>query len=50
MSLEIKNRRLQWFGHVLRMPSERITNVALGWTPTGRRKRAGQKPPGGGQR
>lgn len=35
MSLEIKNRRLQWFGHVLRMPGERITNIALGWTQLG---------------
>ena len=36
--LEIKRRRLRWLGHVLRMPGERIPNVALRWTPPGRRK------------
>ena len=29
MSLEIKNRRLLWLGHVLRMPEDRIPKVAM---------------------
>ena len=38
MSLKIKNRRLRWLGHVLRMPENRIPKVAMRWTPSGRRK------------
>ena len=43
MSLEIKNRRLRWLGHVLRMPENRIPKVAMRWTPSGKRKRGGPK-------
>ena len=31
-------RRLRWLGHVLRMEQDHITNVALRWTPPGKRK------------
>ena len=43
ISLEIKNRRLHWLGHVLRMPENRIPKVAMRWTPWGRRKRGRPK-------
>ncbi|KAJ8399487.1 hypothetical protein AAFF_G00411990 [Aldrovandia affinis] len=36
--LEIKQRRLQWLGHVLRMDQNCIPKVALRWTPPGKRK------------
>ena len=36
--LEIKQRRLQWLGHVLRMDQNSIPRVALRWTPPGKRK------------
>lgn len=39
MSLEIKNRRLQWLGHIRSMPNERIPKVPLRWTLTARKKR-----------
>jgi len=35
---EIKQRRLRWLGHVLRMPAERVPKKALRWTPPGKRK------------
>ena len=34
----IKKRRLRWLGHVLRIALNRITRVALRWTPQGKRK------------
>ena len=34
---EIRQRRLRWLGHVLRMPAERIPKKALRWTPPGKR-------------
>ena len=40
---EGKNHRVRWLGHVPRMPSDRIPNIALRWTPTGRRKRGRPK-------
>ena len=49
MSLEIKNRRLLWLGHVLRMPENngclrnRKPKVAMRWTPSGKRKRGRKK-------
>ena len=43
MSHEIKNRRLRWLGHVLRLPEDRIPKVAMRWTPSGRRKRGRPK-------
>ncbi len=35
---EITHRRLRWLGHVLRMEQDRITKIALKWTPPGKRK------------
>ena len=40
---EITHGRLRWPGHVLRMEQERITKVALRWTPPGKRKRGRPK-------
>ncbi|XP_048775477.2 uncharacterized protein LOC125680078 [Ostrea edulis] len=39
ISTEIKQRRIRWLGHVMRMPQNRIPKVALHWTPSGKRKR-----------
>ena len=39
----IKKRRLRWLGHVLRMSPNRITRVALRWTPQGKRKQGRPK-------
>jgi hypothetical protein len=35
----VKNKRLQWYGHVKRMPEERITKLIMEWIPLERRKR-----------
>ena len=35
----IEKKRLQWYGHVKRMPEERIPKLIKEWTPTERRKR-----------
>jgi hypothetical protein len=35
----IENKRLQWFGHVKRMPEERIAKLIMEWVPEERRKR-----------
>ena len=45
-----KNSRLQWTGHVLRIPMDKLPKFALRCTPTDKRKRGSQKPPGGEQR
>jgi hypothetical protein len=37
-------KRWRWLGHVLRKLSENRTNVALIWTPEGKRKRGRPKP------
>ena len=36
--LEIKRRRLQWLGRVLRIDKDSIPKVAISWTLPGRRK------------
>ena len=35
----IEKKRLQWYGHVKRMPEERIPNLIMEWIPLERRKR-----------
>jgi hypothetical protein len=35
----IEKKRLQWYGHVKRMPEERIPRLILEWVPEERRKR-----------
>ena len=43
ISEEVRRRRWNWIGHVLRKPATDDTSVALGWTPEGRRKRGRPK-------
>jgi hypothetical protein len=35
----IERKRLQWYGHVKRMPEERIPKLILEWVPAERQKR-----------
>ena len=35
----IERKRLQWYGHVKRMPEERIPKLIMEWIPQERRKR-----------
>ena len=35
----IEKKRLQWYGHVKRMPEERIPKLTTEWVPLERRKR-----------
>ena len=35
----IEKKRLQWYGHVKRMPEDRIPKLIMEWTPLERRKR-----------
>ena len=35
----IEKKRLQWYGHVKRMPEERMSKLIMEWTPTERRKK-----------
>jgi hypothetical protein len=35
----IEKKRLQWYGHVKRMPEERVPELIMDWIPRGRRKR-----------
>ena len=44
MSLQIKNKRLSWIGHVLRMGNNRIPKQTINWKPIGQRRRG--KPKG----
>ena len=39
MSCEVRRRRWNWLGHVLRREGEKDCFTALGWTPEGRRAR-----------
>ena len=35
----IEKKRLQWYGHIKRMPEERIPKLIMNWIPWERRKR-----------
>jgi len=35
----IEKKRLQWYGHVNRMPEERVPKLIMDWIPWERRKR-----------
>ena len=35
----VEKKRLQWYGHVKRMPEERIPKLIMEWIPLERRKR-----------
>jgi hypothetical protein len=39
----IERKRLQWYGHVKRMPEERILKLILEWVPAERRNRGRPK-------
>lgn len=43
ITAELKQRRLRWLGHVLRMPASNNTKIALHWTPQGKRPRGRPK-------
>ena len=49
ISCEVRQRRWNWLGHILRREGENDCFTALGWTPEGRRVRGDQKLLGGGQ-
>ena len=40
---EIKRRRWTWIGHVIRMPSRAILQIALRWTPNAGRRRVDEE-------
>ena len=35
----IEQKRLQWYGHIKRMPEERISKSIMDWIPREKRKR-----------
>jgi len=39
----IEQKRLQWYGHVKRMPEERIPELIVDWIPRERRKKRTSK-------
>ena len=39
----IRKRRIQWFGHIMRMEDSRITRKMLNWNPKGTAKRGRKK-------
>ena len=43
ISCEVRRRRWNWLGHVLRREGENDCMTALGWTPIGRRARGRPK-------
>jgi hypothetical protein len=42
----LQKKRLQWYGHVERMPQERIPKLIMEWIPLERRKRGLQEKHG----
>ena len=49
ISCEVRRRRWNWLGHILRREGENDCFTALGWTTEGRRARGRQKLLGEGQ-
>ena len=43
VSCEVRQRRWNWLGHILRREGDNDCFTALGWTPEGRRARGRQK-------
>ncbi len=43
MATEVKQRRLLWLGHELRMEQKRIPEKSLRWIPLGKRKQGRTK-------
>ena len=43
INIEIKRRKWNWIGHVLRLPADEIPKQALDWNPQGNRKRGRPK-------
>ncbi|MCP4055117.1 MAG: hypothetical protein GY739_19160 [Mesoflavibacter sp.] len=43
MATEVKQRRLRWLGHVLRMEQKRNPKKCLRWNPPGKRKQGRPK-------
>jgi hypothetical protein len=39
----IEKKRLQWYGHVKKIPEERIPILIMDWIPLERRKRGGPR-------
>ena len=37
MTSDIRKRRLRWLGYVLRTEADRILEIAIRWTPPGKR-------------
>jgi hypothetical protein len=42
----IEKKRLQWYGHVKRMPEEKIPKLIMEWIPQEKRKRGRPKKSG----
>ena len=38
-TIDMEQKRMQWYGHVKRMPEERIPKLIMDWIPRERRKR-----------
>jgi hypothetical protein len=43
ISIEVRRRRWNWLGHILRREGDDNYQVALGWTPEGKRSRGRPK-------
>ena len=42
LTMVLRKRRLQWFGHLLRMDTQRIPRILYLWTPTHGKRRIGR--------
>ena len=36
---QVRTKRWKWLGHVLKMPSDKFSKIALTWAPEGKRRR-----------